>query len=221
MSSLSMTQRAAVTSCVCLAACLMFVMPAHGASARPGTGQMAKVSSLRTGIDFYRRATWRWQDVLGVPHTPTRYSERRETSIQYLRWSAKRWHARSIHAKAAIRRLTSNRGYLPPGKARILGKLLAAQIYGWTGSEWACLDELWGTKNGQRLESGWFAHADNPHSDAYGIPQALPGSKMGAGWRESAYVQIKWGLGYIKHGIQHGFQTPCQALHVRLTKGSY
>ncbi|MGB2568258.1 lytic transglycosylase domain-containing protein [Micromonospora citrea] len=58
-----------------------------------------------------------------------------------------------------------------------------------------CLDKLW-TK-----ESGWNHKAQNPSSGAYGIPQALPGSKMGTvadDWRTNPATQIKWGLGYIK-----------------------
>ena len=51
--------------------------------------------------------------------------------------------------------------------------------------------ELW------NHESGWRWNADNPYSDAYGIPQALPGSKMGTGWRDDGAVQINWGLTYI------------------------
>src|SRR5262249_27562945 len=43
--------------------------------------------------------------------------------------------------------------------------------------------------------------ARNPTSGAYGIPQALPPSKMGAAANppiSSAVAQINWGLGYIK-----------------------
>ena len=52
-------------------------------------------------------------------------------------------------------------------------------------------------------------HADNPSSSAYGIPQALPGSKMssaGADWAGNPATQIAWGLGYIKdrYGIPCG-----------------
>jgi hypothetical protein len=50
-------------------------------------------------------------------------------------------------------------------------------------------------------ESGWNTQADNPSSGAYGIPQALPGSKMasaGSDWQTNPATQIKWGLGYIK-----------------------
>lgn len=67
--------------------------------------------------------------------------------------------------------------------------------YGWGANQWAPLNQLW------TRESGWRVHADNPTSSAYGIPQALPGSKMasaGKDWHDNAGTQIKWGLGYIK-----------------------
>ena len=67
--------------------------------------------------------------------------------------------------------------------------------YGLSSSEFGCLDSLW-TK-----ESGWNIHADNPSSSAYGIPQALPGSKMssaGPNWESNPETQIRWGLGYIR-----------------------
>jgi hypothetical protein len=75
--------------------------------------------------------------------------------------------------------------------------------YGWSSSEFSCLNDLWSR------ESGWRTTAENP-SGAYGIPQALPGSKMasaGADWATSATTQIRWGLGYIKG--QYG--SPCGA----------
>ena len=50
-------------------------------------------------------------------------------------------------------------------------------------------------------ESGWNKYAENPYSGAYGIPQAVPGSKMasaGNDWRTNATTQIRWGLRYIQ-----------------------
>ncbi len=50
-------------------------------------------------------------------------------------------------------------------------------------------------------ESSWNVYASNPYSGAYGIPQAVPGSKMssaGRNWRSSARTQIRWGLRYIR-----------------------
>jgi hypothetical protein len=67
--------------------------------------------------------------------------------------------------------------------------------FGLRTSEFGCLDRIWSQ------ESGWNVHADNPSSSAYGIPQALPGSKMssaGPDWANSAETQIRWGLGYIR-----------------------
>jgi hypothetical protein len=76
-------------------------------------------------------------------------------------------------------------------------KIAAAMLgsYGWSSSQFGCLVSLW------NLESGWDVHAANPSSGAYGIPQALPGSKMasaGPDWQSDAAIQIHWGLGYIK-----------------------
>jgi hypothetical protein len=50
-------------------------------------------------------------------------------------------------------------------------------------------------------ESSWRVYASNPYSGAYGIPQAVPGSKMasaGSHWRTSARTQIRWGFRYIR-----------------------
>ena len=70
-------------------------------------------------------------------------------------------------------------------------------------TEFGCLDNIW------TRESGWRYNAQNA-SGAYGIPQALPGSKMasaGADWQTNPATQIRWGLGYIKSV----YGTPCNA----------
>jgi hypothetical protein len=76
-------------------------------------------------------------------------------------------------------------------------------LKGWGGC-WDSLLTMW------NHESGWNEHANNPGSGAYGIPQALPGSKMasaGADWRNNAMTQITWGLSYV--GARYG--DPCRA----------
>jgi hypothetical protein len=48
-------------------------------------------------------------------------------------------------------------------------------------------------------ESGWNAAAQNTSSGAYGLCQALPGSKMesaGSDWRTNAVTQMEWCNGY-------------------------
>lgn len=73
--------------------------------------------------------------------------------------------------------------------------------YGWGPSQFGPLKSLW------QHESGWRWNAKNPSSGAYGIPQALPASKMasaGRDWRTNAATQIRWGLGYIKGRPDYG-----------------
>lgn len=82
-----------------------------------------------------------------------------------------------------------------PSANQSLAKLLAAS-YGWsTGPNWNALVALW------TRESGWSQYATNPSSGAYGIPQALPPTKMPgsaqAAGGSSPMAQIIWGLDYI------------------------
>lgn len=75
--------------------------------------------------------------------------------------------------------------------------------FGFSHNQFGCLNDIWSR------ESGWRYNAENA-SGAYGIPQALPGSKMataGADWLTNPATQIKWGLGYIKGT----YGSPCNA----------
>ena len=77
--------------------------------------------------------------------------------------------------------------------------------FGWNDSQWSCLEQLWAG------ESGWDYRAANASSDAYGIPQALPASKMGtvaADYRTNPVTQITWGMQYVKAS----YGSPCAAL---------
>ena len=104
---------------------------------------------------------------------------------------------------------SASSGWAPPAVTPDPG---SAQAYaagavaarGWPSSEFDCLVALWSK------ESGWRVNAYNPSSGAYGIPQALPGSKMataGADWETNAATQIEWGLGYVTGR----YGTPCGA----------
>ena len=72
---------------------------------------------------------------------------------------------------------------------------LVIDSYGWTETDFKALVNLW------NKESGWNVHCYNSYSGAYGIPQALPGSKMateGTDYETNGETQIRWGLKYIK-----------------------
>jgi hypothetical protein len=86
--------------------------------------------------------------------------------------------------------------------------------WGWDASQFSCLDALWTS------ESGWNPFALNSSSGAYGIPQALPASKMasaGPDWQTNPATQIRWGLGYIAAS----YGTPCGALDFKQANGWY
>lgn len=66
--------------------------------------------------------------------------------------------------------------------------------YGWSG-EWGAFNNI------VMAESGWNYKARNAQSGAYGIPQALPGSKMasaGSDWQSDGDTQLRWMMSYIK-----------------------
>lgn len=86
------------------------------------------------------------------------------------------------------------------GDLQNYAKALLAQN-GWSG-QWNSFNSL---VNG---ESGWSWDAVNPgghgyngESHAYGIPQALPPSKMataGPDWKTNGYTQLRWMMSYIR-----------------------
>lgn len=100
-----------------------------------------------------------------------------------------------------------------PTEAQALGHQMMLD-FGYGEDQWPCLYNLW------MRESGWRTTAGNVSSGAYGIPQALPASKMavyGADYLTNASVQITWGLNYIKGR----YSTPCGAWDSFQAKGWY
>ncbi|MGW6913768.1 aggregation-promoting factor C-terminal-like domain-containing protein [Kitasatospora sp. NPDC054939] len=80
---------------------------------------------------------------------------------------------------------------------------LAQEIVG-NDAQFQCFSQI------VKRESGWNYTATNPSSGAYGLVQALPGTKMasaGADWRTNPATQIKWGLNYMNSR----YGSPCGA----------
>ncbi len=101
----------------------------------------------------------------------------------------------------------------PVGEAQQIA-LNMLPSFGFGQDQFTCLVNLW------NRESGWNSSSLNRSSGAYGIPQALPGSKMasaGADWQTNPATQIKWGLGYISGR----YGTPCGAWSAFQSKGWY
>lgn len=113
--------------------------------------------------------------------------------------------SRSVDARSAAslsaRLLTTQAGAVTAsrhrlGRNREIAWRMMSRRFGWRPKyQFRALNRLWDR------ESSWNVHAYNPYSGAYGIPQAVPGSKMGSAgsnWRNSARTQIRWGLRYIR-----------------------
>lgn len=80
--------------------------------------------------------------------------------------------------------------------------------------EYSCLNSI------IEAESSWNVYAENP-SGAYGIPQALPGSKMsvaGSDWATNGYTQLKW---MVDDYIPPVYGTSCDAWEFHLAHGYY
>ncbi|MDP5181978.1 transglycosylase SLT domain-containing protein [Blastococcus sp. BMG 814] len=82
-----------------------------------------------------------------------------------------------------------------------------------SGSEFSCLESLWGK------ESGWNPDAQNPRSTAYGIAQFLDSTWAGTGIAKTSdgYRQIDAGLIYINNR----YGSPCGAWAHSQSKGWY
>jgi hypothetical protein len=122
--------------------------------------------------------------------------------------AAKKKAADAAAAKARAKTLAASRGDSRatfPFKASYTVaevQAMAKQIVG--SGQYACFSNI------VTRESGWSYIATNPSSGAYGLVQALPGSKMstaGSDWRTNPATQIKWGLNYMN--VRYG--SPCDA----------
>jgi hypothetical protein len=117
--------------------------------------------------------------------------------------------------KAALRRAMANRGYAPgTTDPREIARQILKNKYGYGEDQFDCFNNI------IMRESMWRVTATNPSSGAYGIPQALPGSKMakaGSDWRTNPATQIIWGIDYMKDR----YGSPCAAWSFKRAHGWY
>jgi hypothetical protein len=116
-------------------------------------------------------------------------------------------------AATATQAATAAASATPSGSPQQIAEAMLGS-FGWSASQFSCLDPLWAH------ESGWSVTAYNAGSGAYGIPQALPGSRMasaGPDWQTNAATQVRWGLEYIKDT----YGSPCAAWDHEQATGWY
>jgi hypothetical protein len=109
----------------------------------------------------------------------------------------------AAQAKAEAQQAAADRATLAQTYAPGTVQALAESIIG-NATQFSCFSDI------VSRESGWNYTATNAASGAYGLVQALPGSKMasaGADWRTNPATQIKWGLSYM----DSRYGSPCGA----------
>ena len=122
---------------------------------------------------------------------------------------------KAAEEKAARERALRNRGYEPGvTDPREIARQILKNKFGYSSSQFDCFNNI------IMRESKWDINATNPSSGAYGIPQALPGSKMaseGGDWRTNPATQIIWGIKYMKGR----YGSPCGAWSFKSANGWY
>ena len=122
---------------------------------------------------------------------------------------------RAAEEKAARERALRNRGYEPGvTDPKEIARQILDNKFGYGSNQFDCFNNI------IMRESMWRVNATNPSSGAYGIPQALPGSKMasvGSDWRTNPATQIIWGIKYMKDR----YGSPCGAWSFKSANGWY
>ncbi len=122
---------------------------------------------------------------------------------------------KAAEEKAARERALRNRGYQPGvTDPKEMARQILKNKYGYGSSQFDCFNNI------IIRESMWRVDATNPSSGAYGIPQALPGSKMAtiaSDWRTNPATQIIWGIEYMKDR----YGSPCAAWSFKSAHGWY
>jgi hypothetical protein len=122
---------------------------------------------------------------------------------------------KAAEEKAALERAIKNRGYEPGvTDPKEIARQILKNKYGYGSGQFDCFNNI------IMRESKWDVNATNPSSGAYGIPQALPGSKMAtiaSDWRTNPATQIIWGIEYMKDR----YGSPCSAWGFKASHGWY
>jgi hypothetical protein len=145
--------------------------------------------------------------------------ERRKVAAQKKAAAEKRAAAEKKRKAAAKKKAEERRikelGYEPGTEdPREIAKQILQNKYDYGSDQYQCFDNI------IIRESNWDIDATNPSSGAYGIPQALPGSKMasvGDDWRTNPATQISWAIDYMKDR----YGSPCSAWGFKSSHGWY
>ncbi len=189
----------------------LFLITGYAYQSAPGSVEQISLKQARRALVKERKATHACHDARYRARIYADHAER-SSSRPYIQWATRTWSRRLNTCERKLARDRTHWRADPVAKAKQIARWLLRQR-GWS-AQYGCLDCL------IMSESHWNVHADNPTSDAFGIPQALPGSKMGPGWQDDPEVQLRWLL-YSYMGPGHRYADPCAAWQFRRANGWY
>jgi hypothetical protein len=197
----------------------IFGSPAQtvGATAQPqGTLADRVVRTESRDAERVRLATQAATQAAAV-RTTALTKQRRAIATQQGKLAKRQAELRKKRAAAAAKRaeLARAQGYQPgTTDPRSIARQILKNKYGYGAEQFTCFNNI------IMRESMWQINASNPSSGAYGIPQALPGSKMAsvaADWRTNPATQIIWAIGYMNDV----YGSPCGAWGFKSGRGWY
>ena len=174
-----------------------------------------KCPYARLGVAFYRGRFIHWQLERGAS-IPTWRKPRNCADARYLShvWAKRSFASRRKTEKhrqkiAEVKRLENQHP-----------KWIALRLLGNDRDQWGCLMYIVSVENARMDPTLDFGHGHGNVYEAYGIPQANPGTKMashGHDWRTNPETQLRWMIDYC----EGRYGSVCGAAYVRRTRGWY
>lgn len=169
----------------------------------------------RNAVPYYRTATHGWQAKRdGELADPT--PRVRGRSCHWARYAADEWVARSSAARETYTAWVERQKALE----REHPKWIALRLLDNDREQWDCLMYISSVENARMDPTLDFGGGHGNVYEAYGIPQAFPGTKMasaGPDWRTNPETQLRWMIDYCRGR----YGSVCGAAYHRRAYGTY
>jgi hypothetical protein len=170
---------------------------------------------------FYSRRLTQWRAKTGSDGLARSFLLKRSSLSAQGRRACPRYLAHVLQRKARVARRAYQRWVEWQRKReRQHPKWIALRLLGGDREQWGCLMYIVGKENARMDPTLDYGGGHGDTSEAYGIPQASPGTKMasaGPDWRTNPETQLRWMIDYCK--ARYG--SVCGAAYSRRVYGTY
>lgn len=176
-----------------------------------GTATPESCPYARLGLSFYRGRYVYWQS----QRDAAIQTWRKPRNCADARYLANVWAERSFSSRQATgtyRKKMAEQNVHP--------KWIALRLLDGDREQWGCLMSIVWVENRTMDPTLDYGGGHGNVYEAYGIPQAYPGTKMasaGPDWRTNPETQLRWMIGYCKSR----YGSVCGAAYSRRTNGTY